>query len=90
MTFTKDKPPLTRPADFFTFWNETLDTVDPAIARGYRDTRQEGLAYIGLTFRSWGDALIRGYMLRWYNDTPRPLIVHTHGYYGRCQAMWLG
>ena len=39
-----------------------------------------------LTFSSLGGARINGYLLT--QPGPRPLIVHSHGYGGRCEVRW--
>lgn len=76
------RPTLTRPADFFEFWDSTrarLDSDDP-------DVRTERLGHLGdvvhsdVSFRSLHGAPIHGYCLRWRDDRPRPLVVHAHGY----------
>jgi cephalosporin-C deacetylase len=41
-----------------------------------------------LTFASLGEARVSGYAIRWKDDVPRPLVVHSHGYDGGLDPMW--
>ena len=78
-------PPLRRPVDFFEFWSRTiheLDRTPPALERQAGGVRA-GLALERIAFASLGNARIHGYLLRWADGAPRPLVVHGHGYGGR-------
>jgi cephalosporin-C deacetylase len=47
-----------------------------------------GIRLEWLSFASLGDARISGYLLRWADDAPRPLVVHGHGYGGPTTPRW--
>jgi hypothetical protein len=47
-----------------------------------------GIQLEWLSFASLGDARISGYLLRWADGVPRPLVVHGHGYGGRSTPRW--
>ncbi len=47
-----------------------------------------GLRLEWLSFSSLGNARIHGYLLRWADGAPRPLVVHGHGYGGRSTPRW--
>jgi cephalosporin-C deacetylase len=82
--------PLSRPADFFGFWSQTLAElarVAPAVVLepvGGRD----GIWLQRLSFTSLGGVTIHGYLLRWEDREPRPLVVHGHGYGGQVTPRW--
>ena len=86
------RPTLTRPPDFEEFWRKTrqeLNAVDPKVRR----MRVPGecrpfLELSTLTFRSLGGVEITGYTIAGYDEEPRPLIVHSHGYGSRCDIQW--
>jgi cephalosporin-C deacetylase len=83
-------PPLRRPVDFFEFWSQTIDELDrtpPALERQAAGVRA-GLALERIAFTSLGNARIHGYLLRWADGAPRPLVVHGHGYGGRSTLRW--
>ena len=77
---TPFRAPLSRPADFFEFWSQTmqeLSRVAPAVGlepAGGRD----GIRLQRLSFTSLGGVTIHGYLLRWEDREPRPLVVHGH------------
>jgi cephalosporin-C deacetylase len=84
------RPPLNRPVDFFEFWSQTIDELDrtpPMVERQAAGARA-GLELERLAFASLGNARIHGYLLRWADDAPRPLVVHGHGYGGRSTPRW--
>jgi cephalosporin-C deacetylase len=87
---TPFRAPLSRPADFFEFWSQTmqeLSRVAPAVGlepAGGRD----GIRLQRLSFTSLGGVTIHGYLLRWEDREPRPLVVHGHGYGGQVTAQW--
>lgn len=80
--------PGSRPPDFDGFWRTTLDELDS------QDPEPEvvpvdgsaGWALAEVAFRSLGGARVRGYLLRWADDTPRPLVLHAHGYGDRYEV----
>lgn len=84
-------PPLTRAVDFSSYWDQTLtqlhaQTSDINIIN-FTETG-EGLCLQNLTFRSFGGALIHGYLLTPQYVESSPLIVYTHGYMGSCEVVW--
>jgi cephalosporin-C deacetylase len=84
------RPPLSRPADFFGFWAQTLEElgrVAPAMRRQVAGGRG-GVRLERLRFCSLGGVAIGGYLLRWRDGGPRPLVVHGHGYGGRVRPQW--
>jgi cephalosporin-C deacetylase len=87
---TAFRAPLSRPADFFGFWSQTmqeLSQVAPAVElepAGGRD----GIRLQRLSFASLGGVAIHGYLLRWEDREPRPLVVHGHGYGGQVTPQW--
>ena len=87
---TAFRAPLSRPADFFGFWSQTLaelSRVAPAVGlepAGGRD----GIRLQRLLFTSLGGVVIHGYLLCWEDQEPRPLVVHGHGYGGRVTPQW--
>ncbi len=83
-------PTLTRPTDFFSFWEQTLAALGKIdIDCHISQTRQHtpGLTEEWLTFNSLHNIPLTAYCLRWNDDTPRPLVVYTHGYAGQCEVM---
>jgi cephalosporin-C deacetylase len=84
------RPPSRRPVDFFEFWSRTLDELDgtpPVVEREVAGARA-GLELERLSFGSLGGVRIHGYLLRWVDGRPRPLVVHGHGYGGRSTTKW--
>jgi cephalosporin-C deacetylase len=85
------RPPLTRPPDFEAFWEKTrseLGRVAPGVSREPFEAGDTGLAFERLTFDSLGGARVSGYAIRWNDDVPRPLVVHSHGYEGELDHTW--
>ncbi len=85
------QPPLTRPPDFEVFWEKTrteLAGIEPAVSREPLESQDPALGFERLTFNSLGEASVSGYAIRWKDDVPRPLVVHSHGYGGGLDAMW--
>ncbi len=84
------RPPLSRPVDFFEFWSQTIDELDrtPPVLERQAASARAGLELEGLSFASLGGARIHGYLLRWADGEPRPLVVHGHGYGGRSMPRW--
>jgi cephalosporin-C deacetylase len=86
-----DGPPLRAPVDFAEFWAGTLAelaAVPAALASETVDRGPPQLALARLAFSSLGGARIQGYMLRWRDEAPRPLVVHGHGYGGHVTPRW--
>lgn len=84
-------PPLTRPPDFGSFWEKTraeLAGVPSAVSREPLEPRNAALGFERLTFSSLGEARVSGYAILWKDDSPRPLVVHGHGYGGGLDLMW--
>jgi cephalosporin-C deacetylase len=84
-------PPLTRPPDFESFWERTraeLGLIPPAVSRESLESEDPALGFERLSFDSLGGARILGYTIRWKDDLPRPLVVHSHGYGGGLDPMW--
>lgn len=85
------QPPLTRPPDFASFWEKTrseLGRVPLAISREPLVSEDPALAFERLNFDSLGGARVSGYAIRWKDEVPRPLVVHSHGYGGEFDPMW--
>ena len=84
-------PSLTRRSDFNAFWEETLEILgqqDLAVRIQLQESRPNGLCLQWLSYESFGGATIQAYLLKWPDDKPRPLVIHTHGYIGQCDIMW--
>jgi cephalosporin-C deacetylase len=85
------QPPLTRPPDFESFWEKTraeLGRIPPAVSRESLESEDPALGFERLSFDSLGGARVSGYAIRWKDDVPRPLVVHSHGYGGGLDPMW--
>lgn len=85
------RPPVTRPPDFESFWQKTreeLGKIPPAVSRESLGSQDPALAFERLSFDSHGGARVSGYAIRWKDDVPRPLVVHSHGYGGGLDHMW--
>ncbi len=90
------RPSLSRPVDFFEFWSTTIDELNripPLVELQAAGTRagpelELELELERLSFASLGGARIHGYLLRWVDGKPRPLVVHGHGYGGRSTTKW--
>ena len=89
-SMTEPRPPLSRPGDFSAFWSWTLRELEGIPPRlDCQPTDKVGaLRLERFAFDSLGGARIRGYLLRWEDGTPRPLVVHSHGYGGQTTPMW--
>lgn len=86
------RPVPERPSDITAFWRTTLADlrdIDPDVASAVmRDADDPRIEALSLYFRSLGGTRLRGYLLRWRDDFPRPLIVHGHGYGSRYDMRW--
>jgi cephalosporin-C deacetylase len=85
------QPPLTRPPDFESFWENTraeLGRISPAVSRESLGSEDPALEFERLSFASLGGDRVSGYAIRWKDDVPRPLVVHSHGYGGGLEPMW--
>jgi len=84
-------PPLTCMGDFFQYWSQTLAQLN-AFGAHVEITKRErsygGLCLQELTFRSFNNAIIHGYLLTPESVESGPLIVYTHGYMGSCDILW--
>ena len=87
---TAFRAPLSRPADFFGFWSQTLaELARVAPAAGLEAAgRRAGILLQRLSFASLGGVVLHGYLLRWEDKEPRPLVVHGHGYGGQVTPQW--
>jgi cephalosporin-C deacetylase len=76
--------------DFFAFWSQTIDELDrtPPVVERQAVAARAGLELERVAFASLGNALVHGYLLRWADGEPRPLVVHGHGYGGRAMPRW--
>ena len=85
------QPALTRPPDFGSFWETTraeLGRISSAVSRESLGSEDPALELERLSFASLGGARVSGYAIRWKDDVPRPLVVHSHGYGGGLEPMW--
>jgi cephalosporin-C deacetylase len=86
------KPSLSRPGDFDLFWRSTrlqLERIDPQIERSPTAAPASGPVRGELvTFTSLGRARVTACFLSWDTPEPRPLIIYSHGYGGRCEPRW--
>jgi hypothetical protein len=57
------------------------------LPRAARLGRQRPL-FERLAFDSLDEARVSGYVIRWEDGAPRPLVVHGHGYGGDLEPMW--
>ncbi len=90
-TVTGLRLPGSSPPDFDGFWQVTLDELDqqdPEVEVKVAVNRAAAWSLAEVTFRSLGGARIQSYLLRWADDTPRPLVVHGHGYGDRYEVRW--
>ncbi len=84
-------PTITPPDDLWPFWQQTLESlgaIDAAVEVTHQSPRTDGPSLSWLTFRSWEHAPIHAYLLHWPDATPRPLVVHTHGYGEQVEPKW--
>ncbi|MDJ0739897.1 MAG: acetylxylan esterase [Gammaproteobacteria bacterium] len=80
---------IARPIDFDTFWRDTLRElarVPAAIGIDDGDS-QASITQLVVEFNSLGGQRVHGYLLRWDDPVPRPLVVYTHGYNGRVDVL---
>ncbi len=92
-TTNAPSPQLTTPHDFHGFWRETFEQL----AGVESDVESELFAHEPypqlqgkrLRFSSLGGARLAGYALGWRDESPRPLVIHAHGYGGRTAVQWL-
>ncbi|MES9945213.1 MAG: acetylxylan esterase [Candidatus Thiodiazotropha sp.] len=87
------KPDHTKPKDFDLFWQETLhklDTIDPDpnISGKEHSSSHPNLVLEYVDFLSLDGIRISGQLIHWKDDLPRPLVVYSHGYGGRCMPQW--
>ncbi len=79
------------PPKFDQFWSTLRDevaAVDPRTSVTLQESRSTDLQFDHLRFHSLGRHGIHGYLLSHTDDTPRPLIVHSHGYNSQYDVMW--
>lgn len=79
-----EPPPAgTAPPDLGSFWTttaEALARIPPDVRCVARPDPASAVRAYDLSFVSWDHRRIRGYAILWDDTTPRPLIVHAHGY----------
>lgn len=79
---------LRAPGDLYPFWSATraaLDAVPLDVRRTSSTGSVPGTTVESLSFRSWDDRRVSGYLLTWNDDRPRPVVVHAHGYRSRAR-----
>jgi cephalosporin-C deacetylase len=84
-------PSPIRPPNFATFWEKTraeLGRVPPNVSREPLAPKDGALLFERLAFDSLDGARVSGYVIRWEDGAPRPLVVHGHGYGGDLEPMW--
>lgn len=84
------KPAHTRPEDFDAFWDSTrlqLEQIDPAVERVLCAV-DRGIRHETVSFLSLGLVRVCAHFLRWEDREPRPLVIQSHGYGGRCEPRW--
>ena len=83
-------PLRNEPTDFDEFWTSTHELLletDPCPTLARQKPPADGLIYDRLSFRSFGNVTINGYLLTHDVAEPRPLIVHSHGYNSQYDVM---
>ncbi len=83
-------PLRNEPLDFDDFWTSTYEQlleVDPGPTLARQKAPAVGLIYDRLSYRSFGNVNINGYLLTHDVAEPRPLIVHSHGYNSQYDVM---
>ena len=89
-SYRSTRPELTRPGDFYGFWNDTLQElagIDIGCRIKQSREHKKGLTEQWFEFESLGNIPVSAYSLLWEGDEPRPLLVYTHGYAGQCDVM---
>lgn len=88
----KLKPKSSRPVDFERFWRSTkrelFRTPLEIKLEPLEQTESPQIEGERATFTSFGGARVRGYLLRWKDAQPRPLVLHSHGYNSQCVPQW--
>ncbi|HHP7241886.1 MAG TPA: acetylxylan esterase [Cyclobacteriaceae bacterium] len=86
------KPAITRPVDFFQFWDKTsklLARTPLELVKNKKTTDADpeiDLEY--LEFNSFDNKRISGYLLKWKDEKERPLVIHSHGYMSQTTIQW--
>lgn len=83
-------PLCIEPSDFDDFWRTTYESVleiDPSPTLARQKSPGHGLIYDQLSFLSFGNVVVSGYLLTHDVAEPRPLIVHSHGYNSQYDVM---
>ena len=87
------RPPLTTPNGFRDFWREALEELraipSDIEAQSFSYPAYRQLQGHKLRFTSLGQVKLSGYSISWRDETPRPLVIHAHGYGGRVAEQWL-
>ena len=78
-----------RPVDFDVFWHDTLRALSrlPADIQTRASDSSGSITQMSVEFNSLGRQRIHGYLLRWDDPVPRPLVVYTHGYNGQVEVL---
>jgi cephalosporin-C deacetylase len=85
------RPPHTRSEKFFSFWERTLNQLQDipfSIKITEEQDSHNGMQLQRVTFNSFDNANIHGYLLTPESRPPGPLIIYTHGYMGHCEVVW--
>ncbi len=92
-TINEPRPQPTTPNDFRGFWRKTFAELaafeSDVETKDFAHQLYPQLKGQKLRFSSLGGVRVAGYALGWRDDSPRPLVIHAHGYGGRVGVQWL-
>ena len=81
---------MNKPTTFDQFWKLTLQQLEkvPTDYQAELETHKNSIACYSLSFPSFENHIIHGYLLTHTDNVNRPVVIHTHGYNGQCDIMW--